>query len=101
MSNRIYVLSRLRIRDKITNPITAEIASNPGVFFEFGVGFTVDDVAPDVSVSSPAPLSSCDVDSEVDAGLASSLTDGVGVGEGVGVDMDTEPVVLPPLDDVD
>lgn len=75
----IYVLSRLRIRDKITNPITAEIASNPGVFFEFGIGSTVDDVAPDVSVSSSSPSSLCGVDSEADIGLAPSLTDGVGV----------------------
>ena len=97
----IYVLSRLRIRDKITNPITAKIASNPGVFFEFGVGFTVGDVAPDVPGSSSASSLLCDVDSEVGAGLAPSLTDCVGVGEGVGVVMDTEPVVLPPFDDVD
>ena len=100
----VYVLSRLRIRDKIISPITAKIASNPGVFFESGVGFTVGDVVPDVvSISTSAPSSLCDVDSEVDARSAPPLVDcvGVGVGEGVGVDMDTEPVVLPPLDDVD
>ncbi len=99
-----HVLSRLRIRDKIISPITAKIASNPGVFFEFGVGFTVGDVVPDVVSASPsAPSSLGDVGSEVDARSALSLVAGVdvGVGEGVGVDMDTEPVVLPPLDDVD
>ena len=77
---------------------------NPGVDAgEFGVGFTVGDVVPDVSVSSPVPPSLCDVDSEVGAGSAPSSADGVdvGVGEGVGVDMDTAPVVLPPLDDVE
>ena len=94
----IYVLSRLRIRDTAINPITAKIASNPGAFCEFGVGFTVCDVV----VIPPSALSSLrGVDSEVDARSAPSLVDVVGVGEGVGVDMDTEPVVLPPLDDVD
>lgn len=97
----LYVLSRLIIRDKITNPITAKIASNPGDFFEFGVGFTVGDVAPAVSVSS----SLGDVDSEVDAGLAPSSTDGagagVGDGVGVGVVIDTAPVLLPPLEDLE
>ena len=100
----IYVLSRLRIRDKVINPITAKIASNPGVGIgDFGVGFTVGDVVPGVPVSSLAPSSLCDVDSEVDATSAPPLADcvGVGVGEGVGVDMAAEPVVLPPLDDVD
>ena len=97
-----YVLSRLRIRDKIINPITAKIASNPGIDCDPGVGFTVGDVVPDASVSAPAPPSLCDTDPEVDAGSApSSLADGAGVGEGIGVDMDTPPVVLPPLDDVD
>jgi hypothetical protein len=98
----IYVLSRLRIRDKIINPIPAKIASNPGDFCDFGVGFTVGGVVPGVSVSSSIPPSLCGVDSEVGAALAlsSSLADGadVGVGEGVGVDMDTAPVVLPPPD---
>ena len=98
-----HVSSRLKIRDKITNPITAKIASNPGIdVCDSGVDFTVGDVVPDVSV--PSPVSSlCDGDSEVDVGLAPSLADcvGVGVGEGVGVDMDTAPVVLPPIDDVD
>ena len=99
----LYVLSRLIIRDKITNPITAKIASNPGDFFEFGVGFTVGDVAPDVSVSS----SLGDVDSEVDSGLAPSSTDGAGagvgdgVGVGAGVVIDTAPVLLLPLDDLE
>ena len=79
-----------------------KIASNPGIdACEFGVGFTVGDVVPAVSVSSPVAPSLRDVDSEVDAGLARSLADGAGVGGGVGVDMDTAPVVLPPLDDVE
>ena len=101
--NYDHVLSRLKIRDKITNPITAKIASNPGDFFESGVGFTVGDVVPDASVSAPVPPSLCDADPEVDAGSAPSLADGAGagVGEGAGVDMDTAPVVLPPLDDVE
>ena len=81
--------------------MTAKIASNPGVFFEFGVGFTVGDVVPDVVSASPsAPSSLGDVGSKVDAGLARSSTDGAGVGEGVGVVIDTEPVLLLPLDDL-
>jgi len=84
--------------------MTAKIASNPGVFFEFGVGFTVGDVVPDVVSAFPsAPSSLGNVGSKVDAGLARSSTDGAGVGDGVGVGavIDTAPVLLPPLDDLE
>lgn len=100
-----YVLPRLIIKDKITNPVTAKIASNPDTdVCEFGAGFTVDCVVPGVSVSSAAAStlvspSLCDVDPGFDVRSAPPSADAVCVGEGIGADMDTEPVVLPPLDD--